>query len=520
MTSRIATGPAPRSLPLAYITAGLLDPPADIRVTDVALDSRSVRPGALFLACRGAARHGLAFADQAVAAGARAILYESDPGAELPPAALEAVRSGSVYAAAIERLSQQAGAIAGRFFGEPSERLTVAAITGTNGKTTSAYLLAQAFERAGRPAGYLGTLGAGVPGAIRSFGLTTADAVSVQRQLAELGALGAECVAMEVSSHALEQGRVNGVRFRAAAFTNLTRDHLDFHGSMEAYGAAKARLFERELDARVLNIDDRFGLELARRFERAAGRLIVTTRRVGGPGSDTRLAGAEFVRADDVVALAAGSSLTIESSWGQARLTVPLIGDFNVENVLTVVGVLLSQAVPLERVAAVLGACAAPPGRMQIVTAPPGSPLAVVDYAHTPDALAKALRACRAHCRGKLRVVFGCGGGRDPGKRPLMGRAARELADEVVLTDDNPRHEDPQRIVADILEGMVSRAGVRVEHDRAAAIRGALGRSTAGDAVLIAGKGHEDCQVVGDERRPFSDADVAREFLSRPGGSP
>jgi UDP-N-acetylmuramoyl-L-alanyl-D-glutamate--2,6-diaminopimelate ligase len=520
MTSRLETGSAPRGTPLVDITAGLLEPPADIRVTDVTLDSRSVRLGALFLACRGATRHGLAFADQAVAAGASAILYESGAGAEVPLAALAAARSGNVFVASVTDLSRYAGVIAGRFFGEPSERLAVAAITGTNGKTTSAYLLAQAFAHVGRPAGYLGTLGAGLPGAIRSFGLTTADAVTVQRQLAELGALGAQCVAMEVSSHALEQGRVDSVRFRAAAFTNLTRDHLDYHGSMEAYGAAKARLFERELEARILNVDDRFGLELARRFARAAGELIVTTRHTGDLGSLGLRGDAKFVGAGDVAPSAWGTGLTLESSWGSARLSVPLIGDFNVENVLTVAGVLLSQALPLERVAAALEKCSAPPGRMQIVPAPPQAPLAVVDYAHTPDALAKALRASRAHCRGTLRVVFGCGGDRDPGKRPLMGRLARELADEVVLTDDNPRGEDPQRIVADILEGIGSRAGVRVEHDRAAAIEGTLARSTAGDAVLVAGKGHENYQIVGEERRPFDDLDVARAFLARQGRQP
>ncbi len=538
MTPRTPSPAAARSLPLAALTAGVLDPPADILVTDVTLDSRAVRPGALFLACRGTTRHGLAFAAQAVAAGARAILYEPEAAAEALPAAAAAVRAatvraatvrgaeaaasgnGTVFLAEVPRLAQHAGTIADRFFGTPSQFLTVAGVTGTNGKTTSAYLLAQALTLMGRPAGYIGTLGSGLPGAIEPFGLTTADAVTVHRQLAALRALGAECVSMEVSSHALVQGRVNGVRFRAAAFTNLTRDHLDFHGSMEAYGAAKARLFEQELAARIINIDDAFGLELARRFQGATGRLILTTRRLAGDEARRAVPGAEFVCARDVRHTSAGSGLQIDSSWGRAPLTVSLLGDFNVENVVTVAGVLLSQDVPLDRVVAALGQCTAPPGRMEIVRAPHGGALAIVDYAHTPDALAKALQAARAHCTGTLRVVFGCGGDRDPGKRPMMGRTARELADEVIVTDDNPRTEDPERIVAHILAGLDSggsRAavrGVRVEHDRATAIRGALERSSAGDVVVIAGKGHEDYQIIGGERRAFSDQAVARAFFS------
>ncbi len=519
MTPRTESPGSARGLPLAELTAGVLDSPADVRVTDVTLDSRDVRPGALFLACRGATHHGLAFAQAAVAAGARAILYDPESAAEALPAAVAAASPGGpVYLAEVPRLAQHAGTIADRFFGAPSQFLAVAGVTGTNGKTTSAYLLAQALTRIGRLAGYIGTLGAGLPGAIEPFGLTTADVVSVHRQLAQLRALGAECVSMEVSSHALAQGRVNGVRFRAAAFTNLTRDHLDFHGTMEAYGRAKARLFERELAARIINIDDAFGLALARRLEGAAGRLVLTTRRAADEPALRAIRGAESVCARGVEHTSAGSSLELHSSWGSARLSVPLLGDFNVENALTVAGVLLSEDVPLDRVVAALGECTAPPGRMEIVRGPDGGALAIVDYAHTPDALTKALRAARAHCAGALRLVFGCGGDRDPGKRPLMGRAARELADEIILTDDNPRTEDPGRIVAGILAGMGSSAPVRVEHDRAAAIRIALERSSAGDVVLIAGKGHEDYQIVGGERRAFSDQAVARAFFTRSQG--
>jgi UDP-N-acetylmuramoyl-L-alanyl-D-glutamate--2,6-diaminopimelate ligase len=503
-----------REIPLAGLTAGMLAPPgapADIRVSDVTLDSRAVRPGALFLACRGALRHGLEFADEAIAAGARAILYEPQASEGALAAAAARARDGAVFFAGVPRLAEHAGTIADRFFDAPSQFLAIAGVTGTNGKTTSAYLLAQALTRLGRLAGYIGTVGAGLPGAIEPFGLTTADVVTVHRQLAHLRALGAECVSMEVSSHALEQGRVNGVRFRAAAFTNLTRDHLDFHGSMDAYGAAKARLFERDLAARIINIDDAFGLELARRFTHAPGRLVVTARRLAAR-EVSALRGAQFVRASGVALLPGGSRIAIDSSWGSAQLEVPLLGEFNADNVLTVLGVLLSQDVPLVSAARALAACSAPAGRMEVIGAA-GGVLAIVDYAHTPDALAKALRAARAHCTGTLRVVFGCGGDRDPGKRPMMGRTARELADEIVVTDDNPRTEDPERIVAGILEGIGAGGRVQVEHDRAAAIRAALARSSGGDVVLIAGKGHEDYQLIGRERRRFSDQAVAREWF-------
>ncbi|MGH8220718.1 MAG: UDP-N-acetylmuramoyl-L-alanyl-D-glutamate--2,6-diaminopimelate ligase [Steroidobacteraceae bacterium] len=509
----------PRERPLAELAVGLVAVPAQVRVSDLTLDSRSVSAGALFLACRGTARHGLEFAEHALARGARAILYETEAAAgdsrlaeSLPASVREAVSAGTLFIAPVPQLAEKAGTIAARFFEAPSQRLAVAGFTGTNGKTTCAYLAAQALQKLGRRSGYLGTLGSGVPGSIESLDLTTPDAVTVHRQLAALRALGAECVAMEVSSHALAQGRVNGVRFRAAAFTNLTRDHLDFHGSMEAYGAAKARLFEHDLAARIINVEDGFGHELARRFEGTAGRLILTGRQPAEGDSRAHGRGAEHLWAREVRLEPTGLGFTLESSWGSARVAAPLLGAFNVENVLTVLGMLVALDMPLDRAVAAIGECAAPAGRMQILRGTASDPLAIVDYAHTPDGLEKALRAARAHCRGTLRVVFGCGGDRDRGKRAPMGRIARELADDVVVTDDNPRTEAPGQIVADILEGVEGRA--RVEHDRAQAIRETLARSGADDVVLIAGKGHEDYQIVGRERRPFSDQTVARAFFS------
>ena len=487
---------------LAELLAGLASAPSGLRVSDVTLDSRTVRPGALFLACRGRSHHGLAFAAEALARGAGAVLYE--PPAE-PPEALASL-AAEVFVTAVPQLSARAGLIADRFFGEPSRALSVAAITGTNGKTTCAWLIAQALERCGTSAAYLGTLGYGRPDALTTASHTTADAVTLHRQLAQVRDLGARWVGMEVSSHALDQQRIAGLRVHTAAFTNLTRDHLDYHGTMAAYGGAKRRLFQLDtLVNRVINIDDAFGAQLAARSD--PGALIVTAR------AAAPLEGARWVRAAEVRAHGIGLHIAVDSSWGAGALAVPLIGDFNADNTLTVLAVLLGAGVPLAAALEALGQCRAAPGRMEAFGGDAGRPLAIVDYAHTPDALAKALANARRHCRGRLRVVFGCGGDRDRGKRPMMGRIAAELADEIILTDDNPRSESPERITDEILAGLAPRAA-RVEHDRERAIREALEGSSAGDVVLIAGKGHETQQTYGAERRPFSDQAVVRAALA------
>ena len=485
--------------PLAELLEGFAAVSTSVSVTDVTLDSRAVTPGALFLACRGRTQHGLAFAAEALERGAVAIAYE--PPAEVPVA----LAAGACFAA-VPQLAARAGLIAERFFGEPSRALMIAAVTGTNGKTTCAWLLAQAFENCGRSAAYLGTLGYGKPVALHHSAHTTADAVTVHRQLAEVRALGARCAAMEVSSHALVQQRIAGVRVHTAAFTNLTRDHLDYHGTMDDYGRAKARLFELDtLQQRVINIDDPFGSELATRA--GPGKLIVTTRAAQGP------AGARRVSAVKVDPHGIGLRIEVDSSWGAGVLEVPLIGDFNADNVLTVLAVLLGAGVPFAAALEALGRCGAAPGRMEAFGGESGQPLVIVDYAHTPDALAKALANARKHCRGRLRVVFGCGGDRDRGKRPMMGRIAAEFADEIILTDDNPRTEPPERIVAEILKGIPGQT-VRTEHDRARAIGEAIRASGADDVILVAGKGHETEQTYGTQRRPFSDQAVVRAALA------
>jgi UDP-N-acetylmuramoyl-L-alanyl-D-glutamate--2,6-diaminopimelate ligase len=499
----MSAAPATAMRPLRAVLGELAPVPGSIEISDLTLDSRAVRPGAAFLACRGRSTHGLAFAPEAVARGARAILYDPDPRWPVPD------YGSAIWLAPVPDLARHASALADRFFDAPSSALSITGITGTNGKTTCCWLLAEALHALGRRAAYLGTLGAGFPPALRPATLTTPDAVTVQRELAALRAAGAEYVAMEVSSHALDQDRVTAVRFRSAAFTQLSRDHLDYHPSMEAYGEAKARLFAgAALESCIVNVDDAFGAALARRVASEV-RLVLTTRRATALATprDT----AAWVRARRVHPRARAIDVEIESSFGDARLELPLIGDFNVDNALTVLAILLAGDVPLAAAAAALGRCNAPPGRMETFGGD-GRPLVIVDFAHTPDALAKALAAARAYCRGRLWVVFGCGGDRDRGKRPLMGSAAT-AADEIVLTDDNPRSEDPAAIVAEIVAGVPSTTPCRVIHPRALAIQTAIDGAGAGDVVLVAGKGHEEAQIEGGVRRPFSDRACVRAAL-------
>ncbi len=518
----LAYTPPPRAL--AEVLRGIVEVPEQLVASDLTLDSRAVRPGAAFCACRGRSHHGLEFAQRAARAGAGVILWESAPQVAPPPL------DPSIVVREVPDLHAQLGLIADRFYDAPSAHLVVDAITGTNGKTTCAWLLAQALGLLGRRSAYLGTLGVGTfgagsfsagsfaPPALSALSHTTPDVVTLHRLLAQLLADRIDSVVMEVSSHALDQGRCAAVRLQAAAFTNLTRDHLDYHGDMGAYGAAKARLFEwPTLAARIINIDDEFGRHLARRFAGAPARLFVTSR--GAPARE--FGDADYVCASEVTATREGLTLSVQTSRGPARLASPLRGQFNADNLLTVLALLLAREVPLESACEALSRCRPPPGRMQ----PEGGgplPLALIDYAHTPDALAKALAAARALCTGRLWCVFGCGGERDRGKRAEMGRIAAALADRIIVTDDNPRAEDAGQITDGIMQGIsaadASAAGAgaraRVIHDRGAAIRAALGEAEPSDVVLVAGKGHEDYQLVGAERRSFSDSAAVRAALA------
>ncbi|MEQ1580041.1 MAG: UDP-N-acetylmuramoyl-L-alanyl-D-glutamate--2,6-diaminopimelate ligase [Steroidobacteraceae bacterium] len=469
----------------------------DIGITDLCMDSRDATPGCLFLAVAGTQQHGLMYLDKVTAAGARVVLWEPAEGIAAP-----AARDG-LLAIAVPGLKACIGRIADRYFDQPSARVQVAGITGTNGKTTTAHLIAAAMGATGQPTTYAGTLGYGRIGALNPSAHTTPDCITVHRRLAERCEAGDRHVSMEVSSHALDQGRVDAVRFHTAVFTNLTRDHLDYHKTLSAYAAAKARLFQTVgLDHAVINVGDEFGNELVRRL---AGRMAVTAYHATPPGTNVPAGHQLFARS--LERGSGGLSIAFDGSWGPGILRSRLLGDFNAENLLAALAVLLGWEVPLDRAVKGLETSSPPPGRMEVL--PSSGPLVVIDYAHTPDALAKVIKATRQHTAGRVICVFGCGGNRDAGKRPLMGAIAEELADVVVLTDDNPRREDPAQIIASIQSGMQRADQVRVERQRAEAIAAALDLAGPDDAVLIAGKGHETGQVIGDETLPFNDREVA-----------
>ncbi len=462
---------------------------ARLAITDFTLDSRAVRPGAVFVALRGGREHGIQYAQQALDRGAAVVLYDLDDSVGAPPQPSLGVRG----------LKARLGEFARAFYATATQP-TIIGVTGTNGKTTVAYLLAQALRQPRAPCAYVGTLGYGIPPELTTHGFTTPDCFTLHRELAELGA---PRVAMEVSSHALKQDRIAGLSFRTAVFTNLTRDHLDEHGNLESYGDAKRKLFKMPgLAYAVLNADDAYAATIARSLPAGCTLLRTSVR-----SSAVELAG-RLERSD-----LAGVELDISGTFGTARLASKLIGAFNAENLLSALGALLAEGMTLSDACAALGAARPAPGRMEVLGGPPNKPWVVVDYAHTPDALQRVLTTLEDTVTGELWCVFGCGGERDRGKRPLMGAAAADLADRIVLTDDNPRSEDPARIVSDIRSGVGKHPRVSVIHDRRTALSVAIERARPGDVVLIAGKGHEAEQQVGAERRAFSDRAVVVELL-------
>lgn len=454
-------------------------------------DSRRCAPGAAFFAYPGEKADGRAHIADALARGASAVLWDSGDRF----AWRDEWRVPNV---GMKRLKSRAGELAAGFYGRPSEKLWTCGVTGTNGKTSCSQWLAALLEMTGARCAVIGTLGSGYPGRLAAGGNTTPDALEVQERLAAFAREGARAVAMEVSSHGLVQGRVNGVRFACALFTNLSHDHLDYHGSMEAYAEAKSRLFDMPgLQAAVLNLDDPLGRALATRTRARGIRTIGYATQGVAQGVD------EFVRVN-------GNE--IDSSWGRAPLRVNAVGRFNVANALGVLGCLLARGLAFADAAPLLERLPAVPGRMEKVGE---RPLVVVDYAHTPDALEKVLGALRpvAHERcGRLVVVFGAGGDRDPSKRPRMGEVAARLADRVILTSDNPRSEDPRAIIAAVAAGV--KGSHEVEPDRARAIAAAIGRAADEDVILLAGKGHESYQEIAGARLPFSDGAVAREVIA------
>ncbi|MCP5143017.1 MAG: UDP-N-acetylmuramoyl-L-alanyl-D-glutamate--2,6-diaminopimelate ligase [Chromatiales bacterium] len=470
----------------------------DVEVIGLGVDSRALRRGEAFIALNGSLKHGLEYLDKAIEAGASVVFWEPDVNADW--SAFVAARCRALPAVRVPELRRYLGAFAADYYGDPSAAMPVIGVTGTDGKTSVTQIIAQAMTHLDRRFGVLGTIGNGFPGDLKPSANTTMDVVGVHGELAGLRERGARGVAMEVSSHGLDQRRIDGVHLRGAVLTNLTRDHLDYHGSVEAYADAKRQLFQIEgLDFVVLNVDDAFGRELM------ASELTVGRKFGYGRADDAD------VRIVSTAARPDGLDVTIAGSLGSGVIRSHLLGDFNAANLTAAFVVLRELGVDVEAALAALGTVRPVAGRMEAWSLS-GGVTAVVDYAHTPAALEHALNALRAHAGGRLHCVFGCGGDRDRGKRPLMGEVAERLADRVVVTDDNPRGEDPEVIIAGILVGMAEPGLVTVERDREAAIRAAIGAARAGDVVLIAGKGHEDYQIVGDRRHWFSDRALVAEI--------
>jgi UDP-N-acetylmuramoyl-L-alanyl-D-glutamate--2,6-diaminopimelate ligase len=467
---------------------------ADTLISGMQLDSRAVKPGDVFLAMPGDVHDGRQFIEQAVANGASAVL------AEAPVAGF--VDDIHVPLIEIPELRLDAGVLAARFYRYPSRDMRMVGVTGTNGKTTTTRLIAQLARGLGKSCGVIGTLGAALDDSVTDAVNTTPNAVTLQQQLAQWSAKGVFAVAMEVSSHALVQGRVNGVEFETAVFTNLSHDHLDYHGSMAAYGRAKLGLFDRDgLRHALVNVDDAF----AGTVRNAVGQHVnlLTYSAMGAP-ADLRVEGAAFNEA--------GVRGELITPWGREQLVSPLPGAFNLANVTAAIAALVLAGEDLAKVVAAAASLQPVPGRMQTVANHSGLQV-IIDYAHTADALEQVLLALRPHVSGNLITVFGCGGDRDRAKRQVMGRVASACSDQVVVTSDNPRNEDPRVILSDIESGCSG--NYRLLEDRAEAIAAAVGDAKAGDCVVIAGKGHENYQLVQGDKLAFSDEAHARAAISR-----
>ena len=463
----------------------------EIDIIDLSLDSRLIKPGALFFALKGTDLDGRQFIDDAIQKGARAVLTE---------ATTSAIQWHDVVPViAVPNLKSIMAEIAARFYGYPSEKMRIIGVTGTSGKTSCTQFIGGVLQQLNISCGIMGTLGNGLYGHTQAASLTTPDVITLQRTFRDFLQQGVLTTAMEVSSHSLDQGRVNGIEFAVGVFTNLTREHLDYHLTMKAYGEAKKRLFSQSKIA-VINFDDAFGQQLLK---------SITTPQIFSYSINNPAAS---VYADPVSFDSSGMSAMIHTPWGQAEFYTSLIGQFNLSNLLAVITTLCALEIPLVKIAPCIRTLKPVSGRMQSFGGDK-KPLVIVDYAHKPDALEKVLITLRKQCHGKLYCVFGCGGERDRGKRPMMASIAERYADQVIVTDDNPRHENPEQIVADIMQGFKDKSKVIVQHDRSTAIKDVIQYAATGDCVLIAGKGAETYQHIGDKKIPFSDEEKVKKVL-------
>jgi len=499
----------PRELaPREWLRARASDDPL---IRGMTYDSRAVSPGDLFVALPGAVNDGHDYIEKAIALGAAAVLVERTPAPE---------RLGACPAVVVPDSRRALAPLAIRFFGEPASELTLIGVTGTNGKTSTTYLIESILTKAGTRTGLIGTVEIRYAGKRIPAVNTTPESLDLQRTLRSMRTANVEAVVMEVSSHGLELGRVSGCRFQVGAFTNLTQDHLDFHRDMDSYRTAKTLLFRHRMapgGIAVVNLDDPSAPMMIEAADAGGATLLRCSRRADGP-AEVKLVSAECGLEGTRASLALPS--------GPLDVSLPLIGDFNLENLILACGVAVALGIPPEQIAAGVAGCRQVPGRMEVVRSEePGAPTVIVDYAHTPDAVEKLLRAVRPLCRGRLITVFGCGGDRDRAKRPLMARAVASASDRTLATSDNPRTEDPLQILRDVEAGLESLERVEPEQldahaasyvvipDRRAAISLAIGMARAEDTVVLAGKGHEDYQIIGREKLPFDDRNEARRAL-------
>lgn len=477
----------------------------EIELTEMVLDSRAVKQGCLFVAVKGHLSDGRQYIEQAIQNGAKAVLAEADDAEQH----LKWELNHNVPVIAFYQLNSHLSALADLFYQQPSKKLALVGVTGTNGKTTVAQLLAQWTQLLGSKSAVMGTIGNGIWGDVKEATNTTGSALEIQSSLASFVQQGADFAAIEVSSHGLAQHRVESLAFQVGIFTNLSRDHLDYHLSMENYASAKKRLFT-QLSTRyqVINADDPIGAQWITELPEA---VVVSCQPNFQPSHKA------WLKVIQVSFSHQGASIEFASSWGNGILQSQLIGAFNVSNLLLVVATMLCLGYELNllinTVSQLNGVC----GRMEMLRAQNAETqgTAIVDYAHTPDALEKALQAARLHCQGELYCVFGCGGDRDRGKRPLMAEIAEKLADKVIVTDDNPRTENPEQIMKDILAGFTQRSDVQVVHQRKQAIELALTQMKGKDVVLIAGKGHENYQIIGKVKHHFSDQETVLNYFSQ-----
>ncbi|WP_410506587.1 UDP-N-acetylmuramoyl-L-alanyl-D-glutamate--2,6-diaminopimelate ligase [Oceanimonas sp. CAM02] len=485
------------SLTLRELASALGHAAPAIAINRMTLDSRAVSAGCLFIAVKGHHADGRRFIEQALEQGAAAVIYQTDTQEEA------GLNSRDHRLLGVFDLPAKLSLLAGAFYGEPARQLQLAGVTGTNGKSTVSQLIAHWGQLLGTTSGVMGTLGNGLCGQLEPAVNTTGSALEVQQQLARMLGAGARRVAMEVSSHGLHQHRVAALDFDVAVFTNLSRDHLDYHGTMAEYSEVKRSLFELCTKGRVINADDVFGRRWLGHYPDAVAYSL------HGRVADFR--GRQLV-AETVHFYGDGVKVTINSDWGNGVLSAPLIGRFNVANLLAAMGALLVMGESFEKLLATASKLTGVAGRMEPFTAP-GKPLLVVDYAHTPDAIEQVLQALQQHCKGRLWCLTGCGGDRDKGKRALMAAAAEQGADVVILTDDNPRTESPAAIIADMQAGLSNPAVAQVIHGRRDAIAYAIEHADEQDIILVAGKGHEDYQIVGTEIMHYSDRETVVALL-------